>query len=210
MALKGTSKDTPTLARELNVTHLVTGSVRTAGNALRVTAELVEATTDSPIWSEKLSGTMEDVFAIQEDISRQIVSALKVRLTDAEERDVAARPIENPIAHDYYLRAYQVMYDWTPQAQARALQSGGRGPSHRRRLGTVARDEGTAPMESGEPEPGPGGRGSHPRLRVRRTGACDRSEIVSRHLRAWIGGWGTRALRRSAHGPPRYPRPPAW
>ena len=122
MALKGTSKDTPTLARELGVTHLVTGTVRRAGAALRVTAELVDASTDSPIWSEKLSGTMEDVFGIQEEISRQIVSALRVKLTDTEEREVRERPIEDPVAYDCYLRAYQTMYDWTPAAQQRALR----------------------------------------------------------------------------------------
>jgi serine/threonine protein kinase/tetratricopeptide (TPR) repeat protein len=122
MALKGTTKTTPTLARELGVTHLVTGTVRRAGAALRVTADLVEASTDKLIWSEKFSGTIEDVFGIQEDISRQIVSALKVRLTDSEAREVAGRPINNPVAFDCYLRARQVMYHWTPEAQQQALR----------------------------------------------------------------------------------------
>ncbi len=122
MMLKGTTKDTRTLARELGVTHLVTGTVRRAGAALRITAELVEASTDTPIWSEKLSGTMDDVFGIQEEISRQIVAALKVRLTDTEERGVAERPIDDPVAYDCYLRARQVLYDWTPEDQHRALR----------------------------------------------------------------------------------------
>jgi TolB-like protein len=122
MALKGTTKDTPTLARELGVTHLVTGTVRRAGTALRVTADLVEASTDRPIWSQKFSGTMEDVFGIQEEISRQIVSALKVRLTDTEKREVAERPIDDPVAYDCYLRAHQVMYNWTLEDQHRALR----------------------------------------------------------------------------------------
>jgi adenylate cyclase len=70
MALKGTTKNTAALARELGVTHLVTGTVRRAGQSLRITAELVDARTDTPVWSEKFSGSMEDVFGIQEDISR--------------------------------------------------------------------------------------------------------------------------------------------
>jgi TolB-like protein len=122
MALKGTTKDSRTLARELGVTHLVTGTVRRAGQTVRITAELVDADTDTPIWSEKFSGSMNDVFGIQEDISRQIVLALKVSLTGAEERRVAERPIDNPVAYDCYLRACQVMYDWTPDAQARAMR----------------------------------------------------------------------------------------
>ena len=65
MTLKGTTKETPTLARELGVSHLVTGTVRRAGSALRITADLVETMTDTPIWSEKFSGTMDDVFGIQ-------------------------------------------------------------------------------------------------------------------------------------------------
>jgi len=122
MALKGTTKDNRTLARELGVTHIVTGAVRRAGNALRVTADLVEASSDVPIWTEKFSGTIEDVFGIQEEISRKIVAALKVKFTDTEEREVAARPIGDPVAYDCYLRAYQMMYNWTPQAQRRALK----------------------------------------------------------------------------------------
>jgi tetratricopeptide (TPR) repeat protein len=120
MALKGTTKDTPTVARELGVSHVVTGSVRRAGNALRVTAELVDARSDAPVWSEKFSGTTDDVFAIQEDIARKIVAALKMKLTAQEERQVTARPIENPVAYDCYLRARQEMYGWTQDAAERA------------------------------------------------------------------------------------------
>jgi serine/threonine-protein kinase len=120
MALKGTTRDTPSIARELGVTHLVTGSVRRAGNALRVTADLVDARSDAPVWSEKFSGTTDDVFAIQEDIARKIVAALKMKLTAHEDRLVAERPIDNPVAYDCYLRARQEMYVWTPDAAGRA------------------------------------------------------------------------------------------
>ena len=122
MVLKGTRKDTATLVRELGVTHLVTGSVRRAGAALRVTAELVEARTDTPLWSEKFTGTVEDVFGIQEEISKQIVSALEMSLSDHEERKVAERPIDDVVAYDCYLRARREMYLWTPEAQRRALR----------------------------------------------------------------------------------------
>ncbi|MFV1989009.1 MAG: protein kinase [Gemmatimonadota bacterium] len=122
MALKGTTKDTSTLARELGVSHLVTGSVRRAGQALRVTAELVEAKTDTPIWSEKYSGTVEDVFGIQEHISSEIVTALQVTLADSGELQTAERPIADVVAYDCYLRARQEMYIWTRDAQRLALR----------------------------------------------------------------------------------------
>ena len=122
MALKGSTKDSRALARELGVSHLVTGSVRRSGDALRVTAELVEATLDAPIWSEKFSGTVEDVFGIQEEISRRIVAALEVKLTDREALQVAERPIDDAVAYDCYLRARHLMYGWTADATRHALR----------------------------------------------------------------------------------------
>jgi serine/threonine protein kinase/tetratricopeptide (TPR) repeat protein len=121
MALKGTTTDTRTLASRHGVTHLVTGSVRKAGSSLRITVELVEASTDRPLWSHKFSGTMEDVFQFQEEIARQIVEALEVRLTDTERREAADRPIEDPVAYDCYLKARQLTYNWTEESQHGAL-----------------------------------------------------------------------------------------
>jgi TolB-like protein len=144
MTLKGTTKDTPTLAKELGVSHVVTGSVRRAGDALRVTAELVEARTDAPVWSEKYAGTMEDVFGIQEEIARKIVAALRMTLTETEARQVAERPIENPLAYDCYLRARQQMYSWTPDA---SQPHGGRCPGDRRRHAAPAGHQGPAVLE---------------------------------------------------------------
>ena len=122
MTLKGTTKNSATLARELGVSHLVTGSVRRAGTALRVTAELVDARSDAPIWSDKYSGTADDVFGIQEEIARKIVAALKVALTDSESRQIAERPIADTVAYDCYLRARREMYGWTPESAVRAHQ----------------------------------------------------------------------------------------
>jgi|CXWL01.1.fsa_nt_gi TolB-like protein len=120
MSLKGTTRDTPSIARELNVTHVVSGSVRMSGEALRVTVELVDAARDAPVWSEKYSGTIADVFGIQEEIARKIVAALKIKLTPSEERPAAERPIRDVVAWDAYLRARREMYDWTPESSQRA------------------------------------------------------------------------------------------
>ncbi len=122
MALKGATRDTPSLAKQLGVTHVVSGSVRKAGEALRVTAELVEAVRDTSVWSETFAGTLADVFGMQEEIARKIVAALQVQLTDTGERRAANRPIEDVAAYDYYLRARQELYGWTLEAQDRAAR----------------------------------------------------------------------------------------
>jgi eukaryotic-like serine/threonine-protein kinase len=120
MRFKGSDKDLMTIARELNVRYVLEGSVRRAGSSLRVTAQLIEAETDSHVWAEKYSGSIEDVFAIQEEISRKIVKALQVKLTDTESRAVAERPIDNPAAYDCYLRAQHEMYGFSPASLDRA------------------------------------------------------------------------------------------
>ena len=105
MRFKRTDLDLRTIARELGVRYILEGSVRRAALSLRVTVQLIDADTDSHLWAEKYSGRAEDVFAIQEEISKKIVEALQVRLTDREARALAERPIENLAAYKYYLRA---------------------------------------------------------------------------------------------------------
>jgi non-specific serine/threonine protein kinase len=110
MHFKGRNKELRTIAQELNVRYLLEGSVRRAGTSLRITAQLIDVESDKNLWVEKYSGNVEDVFAIQEEISRKIVSALELRLTDAERQGIAERPIDNPAAYDCYLRARQEVY----------------------------------------------------------------------------------------------------
>jgi serine/threonine-protein kinase len=120
MRFKGTDKDLRTIAGELSVRHVLEGSVRRAGSSLRVTVQLIDAETDSHVWADKYSGSIEDVFAIQEEISRRIVKALQVQLTDTESRAVAERPIDNAAAYDCYLQAHQEMLRFTPESLDRA------------------------------------------------------------------------------------------
>ena len=105
MLLKGTKKDLRTIGGELSVDYVLQGSVRRAGNNLRVMAQLIEVANDEHVWAEKYAGTMEDVFEIQETVSRKIVDALNVQLTSEEDRRIAEKPIDNVRAYDCYLRA---------------------------------------------------------------------------------------------------------
>ncbi len=107
MQLKGTKKSMRTIGQELGVGYVLEGSVRKAGNSLRITAQLIDVATDVPLWSDKYSGTMEDVFEVQERVSREIVKALGVRLTSEEIRRLAERPIADPRAFELYLHARQ-------------------------------------------------------------------------------------------------------
>jgi TolB-like protein len=81
LQLKGTTKGMREIGRTLGVRYALTGSARKAGNTLRITAQLVDTTADEQIWAEKYSGTMDDVFDVQERVSRAIVAALRVTLT---------------------------------------------------------------------------------------------------------------------------------
>lgn len=110
MTFKGTQKKLQEIATELNVRYVLEGSVRKAGNNLRITAQLINAETDSHTWSEKYNGTLEDVFDIQEKVARSIVEALKLKLTPQEELQIAERPITNIHAYECYLKARQEMF----------------------------------------------------------------------------------------------------
>jgi serine/threonine protein kinase/tetratricopeptide (TPR) repeat protein len=107
MQLKGTTKGVRAIGEELGVQYVLDGSVRKAGNSLRITAQLVDVATDAPLWSEKYAGTIDDVFEVQERVSREIVKALGVRLTSEEARRLADRPIADPRAFGLYLQARQ-------------------------------------------------------------------------------------------------------
>jgi serine/threonine protein kinase/tetratricopeptide (TPR) repeat protein len=121
-AFKGTQKTVPAVARELNVRYAVEGSVRRAGNALRITAQLIDASTDTHLWAEKYGGTLEDVFDLQEELSRRIVHQLEVRLTSDEDRRLTVRPLGDVQAHDIWLRARQSALTISKEGLDRAQQ----------------------------------------------------------------------------------------
>ena len=127
MTFKGTQKKLKEIAGEVNVRYVLEGSVRKAGNNLRISAQLIDADSDSHLWSEKYNGTLEDVFDIQEKVSRSIVDALKLKLTPQEEEQIAERPITNVHAYECYLKARQAIFQATEesmQAAFRLLQNG--------------------------------------------------------------------------------------
>jgi TolB-like protein len=122
MTFKGTIKNAQSIAHELGVQYILEGSVRRAGDRLRITARLIDARHDDQVWGDKFEGSISEVFAIQERIARVIVDALAVRVTAAEARRLADRPIENVHAYECYLRARQQAWRWRKDAIAHAIQ----------------------------------------------------------------------------------------
>ncbi|HYL46399.1 MAG TPA: protein kinase [Candidatus Limnocylindrales bacterium] len=92
------------VGQQLGAAYVLEGSIRRAGNRVRITAQLVEASTRHSVWAERYDRQLEDVFAIQEEIARSIAQALRITLTPQEEKTIARKPTENPQAYDFYLR----------------------------------------------------------------------------------------------------------
>ena len=115
-------EDIPEIAREVNVRYVLEGSVRKAGNNLRITAQLIDAASDAHLWAEKYGGTLDDVFDIQEKVSRSIVDALKLKLTPEETKRLIERPIPSALAYEFYLKARQEILKWTESGLENALR----------------------------------------------------------------------------------------
>ncbi len=90
---KGKTVAPAQIARALKVTHVLEGSVRKSGNRVRITAQLLEAATDTQVWAERYDRTLDDIFAIQDEISKAIVAALQAQApASGKGGDRAARP----------------------------------------------------------------------------------------------------------------------
>jgi tetratricopeptide (TPR) repeat protein len=103
------------------VRYVLEGSVRRAGDSLRVTARLIDAAADSTVWADKFQGTLEDVFAMQERISRLIADALTVTLTPTESRGLSRTGAEDPRVFECVVRARQEIFSFTLEGADRAI-----------------------------------------------------------------------------------------
>jgi serine/threonine protein kinase/Flp pilus assembly protein TadD len=111
-AFKGQNQDIRRVGEQLGVATVLEGSVRKAGNKLRITAELINVADGYHVWSERYDRDMEDVFAIQDEIAQNIVRALRVMLSEEEKRAIETVPTADVKAYDYYLRGRQFFHQW--------------------------------------------------------------------------------------------------
>jgi adenylate cyclase len=102
---KGRSVDVAEIARSLCVSHLLEGSVRKAGSRVRISAQLIDGKSGSQIWAERYDRELTDIFAIQDEISKAIVEALKLKLLPAEKKAIEQRGTSNAEAYNFYLMA---------------------------------------------------------------------------------------------------------
>ena len=122
MHFKGTTKQLPEIARTLGVRYVLEGSVRRAGNNLRITAQLIEAATDAHLWAEKYTGTLDDIFELQEQLSRRIVEALKGKLTSEDASRLANHGTRDPRVYESWLRARQACWLMDKEGVERAIR----------------------------------------------------------------------------------------
>jgi adenylate cyclase len=104
---KGKVMDVKEVAKALDVTHVMEGSVRKAGDRVRITAQLIDAATGGHVWADRYDRDLTDIFAIQDEISKAIVAALRVKLLPDEKKAIEARGTSNIDAYNLYLMARQ-------------------------------------------------------------------------------------------------------
>ena len=104
-AYKGKSVATQEVAQKLGVRYVLEGSVRRSENRLRINANLIEANSARQLWAEEYDVESSSLFAVQDKVIQQIISALAVQLTNIQEKHLARIPTSNLEAYDYYLRA---------------------------------------------------------------------------------------------------------
>jgi adenylate cyclase len=106
---KGRSVDIREVGRELGVRSVLEGSIRRAGNRVRITAQLIDATNGAHLWADRYDRDLTDIFAVQDDVTRRIVDALKVTLSPAEKARLADSGTPNIDAYDCYLRGRELL-----------------------------------------------------------------------------------------------------
>jgi TolB-like protein len=116
-AFKGEKIEIAEIAKKLNVTHVLEGSIRKSGNQVRITAQLVRASDSSHLWSESYDRSLDDVFAIQDEISAAVVEQLKITLLGA----APTVKETDPAAYVLYLQARQMQHLGTPEGWAQSI-----------------------------------------------------------------------------------------
>jgi serine/threonine-protein kinase len=120
-SFKGKNDDLATIGHKLGVRHVLQGSVRRAGNRVRITAQLMSARDGIQLWSERFDRDLDDIFAIQDEIARKIVEHLEVTLGLKESQPLVVRPTDDMEAYQLFLRGREAVEQRTPSSLRRGL-----------------------------------------------------------------------------------------
>jgi TolB-like protein len=119
---KGRTVDVKQVGRELGIRYVLEGSVRKAGNRIRIAGQLIDAETGAHLWADRFEGALQDIFDLQDYVTSGVVSAITPKLQSAEINRAKRKPTENLDAYDYYLRGLASARRWTKDANSEALQ----------------------------------------------------------------------------------------
>ena len=122
---KGKAVDAIKVARQLGVRYVLEGSVRKAGNRVRVTGELIDTTTALHIWGERFDGNLEDIFDLQDRIASSVAGAIEPKLLLSEMERAHHKPTKSLDAYDFYLRAQAQAYKLTREGMAESIRLSG-------------------------------------------------------------------------------------
>jgi adenylate cyclase len=132
---KGRAVDVKQIGKELGVMYVLEGSVRKAGNRIRITAQLLDATNGAHLWADRFDGTLEDVFELQDNVALSAAGVIEPTLLAAEYRRSIQRPTNDLTAYDLYLRAHAHSDSWDREGIMRALDLLGQALKHDPRYG---------------------------------------------------------------------------
>jgi adenylate cyclase len=121
-AYKGRAVDVKQVSRELGVRYLLEGSVRKSGNRVRITGQLVEATTGAHLWADRFEGPLENIFDLQDQVASGVVGAIDPKVLEAEVARVKRKAPSDFSAYDHFLRASDLIYRWTNESNEEALR----------------------------------------------------------------------------------------
>jgi adenylate cyclase len=119
---KGMAVRVKELGQKLGVRYVLEGSVRKVGNRVRITAQLVDASTEAHLWAERYDRDLIDIFSLQDEVTQKIVAALKVKLTEDEQESIVYKDTNNLEAYDYNLRGLESINRYTKESIAEARQ----------------------------------------------------------------------------------------
>jgi TolB-like protein/Flp pilus assembly protein TadD len=118
---KGKPVDVKQVAQELGVRYVLEGSVRKAGNRVRITGQLIDTTTGAHIWADRFDGALDDIFELQDQVASNVAGAIEPKLRQSEIERASRKPPANLTAYDFYLRALAQSYRFTEQGFAAAV-----------------------------------------------------------------------------------------